>query len=305
LTRGDNTALSPDSTPIYQDREPDHLKPLLDEAGVERIIVVQAAETLGENFYTLGLARRYPFIAAVVGWVDPASPSIEEELLALTAVEHFRGVRPVRADNISIRWMADPALESGWRAIHNAGLVLEVLVQDPDELPVVTRLAETLPDLRIVLDHCGKPDIAGARFNPWAQDLGTLAELGNVHCKFSGLMNRASPDGSIDTIYRFAEHVVSVFGPDRIIWASDWPPLDLASSYAAWMVISRHLLGNLCPDRLLRQCRATVQDQIDNALASEEELHTCVGLSSERLISLHGSASPSAPPPEAASRWVS
>ena len=83
LARGDNLALLPSMAPIYRDREPEHLRPLLDAAGIDRIIVVQAAWTLAETLFTIGLSQRHPWIAGVVGWVDPLSPSLEEELAAL------------------------------------------------------------------------------------------------------------------------------------------------------------------------------------------------------------------------------
>ena len=245
LTRGDNLALSPSMTPIYRDREPEDLGPLLAAAGVDRIVVVQAAETLAENLYTLGLAARFPFIAAVVGWADPASPSIGEEIAALSAHPKFRGVRPVCDDNRTIAWMLDARLEAGWRAIQEAGLVLEILVQNPDEVVLATHFAEAHPDLTIVLDHCAKPDIAGGRFAPWAVDIAALARHGNVACKLSGLLNCAGPSVGADELRPYADHVLSCFGSDRILWASDWPPLELAATYARWRAVSLELLSSL------------------------------------------------------------
>jgi L-fuconolactonase len=253
LGRGDNTALSPAMTPIFRDREPDDLRPLLDAAGVGRIVVVQAAETLAENLYTLGLARRFSWIAGVVGWIDPASPSVIEEVVALSADPMFKGVRPVRDDNRSIAWMLDARLEPGWRAVRDAGIVLEFLVQNPDEIRLVTDFAARHRDMTIVLDHCGKPDIAGGRFAPWAADLAELAQLPHVACKFSGLLNCARPGAGADLLEPYVRHVLAVFGTDRLLWASDWPPLDLAASYAAWRRISLELLSGLS-----REARAKV-----------------------------------------------
>ena len=85
LARGDNVSLSPAEPVLWRDYEPADLKPLLDAAGIDAIIVVQAAMTLAETLFTLGLAARHPWIAAVVGWVDPRSPSLREELDALVA----------------------------------------------------------------------------------------------------------------------------------------------------------------------------------------------------------------------------
>jgi L-fucono-1,5-lactonase len=245
LARGDNLALSPSMAPIYRDREPDDLRPHIAAAGIERIVVVQGAETLAENLYTLGLAARFPFIAAVVGWVDPSSPSIGEEVATLSANPRFRGVRPVRDDNRTIAWMLDGRLEPGWRAIGDAGLVLEFLVQNPDEVGLVTHFVRTHRDMTIVLDHCAKPDIAGGRFEPWASDIARLAGHANVACKLSGLLNCAGPNAGAAELEPYARHVLSSFGSDRVLWASDWPPLELAASYARWREVSLELLAPL------------------------------------------------------------
>jgi L-fuconolactonase len=246
LKRGDNLALSPAMTPIYRDMEPPDLKPLLDSEGIERVIVVQAAWTLAETLFTIGLSTRFPWIAGVVGWIDPASPAIEEEIAALTLTGRLKGVRPVSADdNRSIAWMLDARFERGWRALAAAGLVLEFLVQNPDEVPLVTHFAHRHPELAIVLDHCAKPDIAGGRFEPWASDIAALADLSNVSCKLSGLLNCARPGAGAADLRPYAEHVIAVFGAGRVLWASDWPPLELAANYATWRRISLELIAGL------------------------------------------------------------
>ena len=103
------------------------------------------------------------------------------------------------------------------------------------------------PGLSIVLDHCAKPDIAGGRLEPWAADIAALALLPNVACKYSGLLNCAGPGAGAAELAPFAAHVLACFGPERLIWASDWPPLDLAASYARWREVSLDLLSGLSP----------------------------------------------------------
>ena len=115
LARGDNLALTPAMTPIYLYREPGNRKPLIDAAGIDRVIVVQAAWTLAETLFTVGLTARFPWIAGVVGWVDPLSPSVAEELAALSATGKLKGVRPVNADdNRSMAWMLDARMQRCW-----------------------------------------------------------------------------------------------------------------------------------------------------------------------------------------------
>lgn len=245
LARGDNATLSAAEPVLFRDYEPGHLKPLLDASGVDGVIVVQAATTLAETLFTLGLAERHPWIMAVVGWVDPRSPSLEEELAALAVNPRFRGVRPIRDDNASIAWMLDARLEPCWRLLAERGLVLEFLVQNPDEVPLLTHFAGRHPGLDIVLDHCAKPDIAGGRLEPWSSDIAALARHQNVACKFSALPNSAPPGADTDTLRPYSDALLATFGAGRLVWASDWPPLLRATDYARWRRISLELLAGL------------------------------------------------------------
>jgi L-fuconolactonase len=186
LSRGDNVALSSSMTAIYMDREPADLKPRLDAAGVGRVVVVQAAETLAETLFTIGLARKFTWIAGVVAWVELASHAVEEEVAALTWNSVVKGVRPVRDDNRSIAWLLDSRLERGFRALQDRALSFDILVQDWREIPLATLLAKLWPGLVFVLDHCGKPDVANHVFEPWARHIDELASLPNVMCKLSG-----------------------------------------------------------------------------------------------------------------------
>lgn len=247
LARGDNISINASMAPIYRDLEPPDLRPRLDAAGVERIVAVQAAETLAEALYLVGLSRRFDWIAGVVAWAEPASAAIEEELSALAGIPIVKGIRPIRDDNRSIAYLLDAQLERGWKALRANGLSLDILVQNWREIPLATTLARRLPDLAIVLDHCGKPDVKGGQFAPWASYLSELARLPNVSCKLSGLMNCAGPGAGLDDVRAYAEHVIAAFGPERVMWASDWPPLDLASDYAAWHRISTAVIAGLSP----------------------------------------------------------
>jgi len=248
LIRGDNLALSPSMTSIFRDIQPRDLKPKLNSAGVDRIVVVQAAETFAETLFIVGLARKFPWISAVVAWIDPASPSVEEEAAALSWIPVVRGVRPVRDDNRSIFWMLEQRYEKGWRAIAKNRLSLDILVQNWREIPFVTALAKNNPKLIFILDHCGKPDIAAGLLDPWARHIDDLAKLPNVMCKFSGLLNCAKPHAVAADLAPFTTHVLNAFTPSRVMWASDWPPLNLAADYKRWNAISVELLGHLSAD---------------------------------------------------------
>jgi L-fuconolactonase len=239
-------------TTIYKDRQPADLKPLIDAAHVRRVVVVQAAETYAETLFTIGLAVKARWIAGIVGWADLASPAIEEEIAALAWNPVVKGVRPVRDDNRSIAWMLDSRLERGFQAVQDKGLSVDVLAQNWREIPLVTLLAKRWPALSIVLDHCGKPDIANGAFDPWARHIDELASQPNTVCKLSGLLNCAGPGASAADLEIYIKRVLDTFGPGRVMWASDWPPLELASDYAKWKRISGAALQAL-PDAQRRQ----------------------------------------------------
>ena len=247
LSRGDNAALDPAMAAIYRDREPADLRPLIDAAHVERVVVVQAAETYAETLFTIGLARKTCWIAGIVAWADLASASVEEEMAALAWNPVVKGVRPVRDDNRSIAWMLDSRLDRGFQTLEDNALSLDILVQDWREIPLASLVAKRWPALAVVLDHCGKPDIANGVFGPWAHHVDELASLPNTLCKLSGLLNCAGPGAGAADLEIYVKHVLDTFGPGRVMWASDWPPLDLAADYPKWKRVSDLALQTL-PD---------------------------------------------------------
>ena len=153
----------------------------------------------------------------------------------------------MRDDNRSIGWLLESRYAAGLEQIEAAGLVLDALVQNPDEIPIVTKLAARHSGLRLVLDHCCKPDIKGGRYRPWADDIAALAQHPNVACKLSGLLNCAPPGAGADALQPFADHVLQLFGAERTLWASDWPPLLLAASYVHWWHVTGELLADIGP----------------------------------------------------------
>jgi len=97
----------------------------------------------------------------------------------------------------------------------------------------------------VVIDHCAKPDIAGNRWQPWAEDLAALARHTRVHCKLSGLVTEAGAHWSVEALQRYADHVLQCFGPERLLWGSDWPVVTLAASYSAWVAATEALLAGV------------------------------------------------------------
>lgn len=128
------------------------------------------------------------------------------------------------------------------------------------QLPVALELASACPDMTLVLDHCGVPDIAGGAFETWAADIDALAALPHVSCKLSGLTAYAGPDQDrAEAIRPYVDHVLSAFGPARMVWGSDWPVVDLGSGLPGWLDMTRDILTGLSPDEAADISHRTAQ----------------------------------------------
>jgi L-fuconolactonase len=243
IARGDYHWMTPEMS-IRRDYDADDLRPLLQAAGVDRIVLVQAAATVAETEFLLGLAQETPFVAGVVGWVDMAAGDAVETLERLSADPHFKGIRPMIHDIPDVDWMLRSDLIEAFRAVMRLGLSFDLLVRPPHLKNSLTLLSR-FPDLRAIIDHGAKPEIAEGRFDAWAEDMRRLARETNAWCKMSGLITEASPDWSVDDLRPYVDHLIEQFGPGRLIWGSDWPVLTLAASYADWADATDQLLAGL------------------------------------------------------------
>jgi L-fuconolactonase len=115
----------------------------------------------------------------------------------------------------------------------------------PRNLPALLRVLERHVEVEAVIDHCAKPDIARMGWQPWADDLAAIARHTSAHCKLSGLVTEAGSNWTVDALRPYVDHLLECFGPQRVLWGSDWPVATLAASYAAWSTATDALLGGL------------------------------------------------------------
>jgi predicted TIM-barrel fold metal-dependent hydrolase len=131
------------------------------------------------------------------------------------------------------------------RAIGATGRVFDMVFL-ARQLPVALELARACPDMTLVLDHCGVPDIAGGAMDPWRADMAALAALPHVNCKLSGILAYCAPgNASLEVVRPWVEHVIEVFGPDRVLWGSDWPVVNRGGGLPLWLDITDGLLAGL------------------------------------------------------------
>lgn len=247
IARTDYGWLTPELPALYRDFQPTDLQPLLALHQVTGTVLVQAAPSVAETRYLLGLASRHAFIQGVVGWVDLTAadaPSIIDELAEHPA---FKGVRPMLQDLPDDAWIADGPIAPAIDHLVKRGLNFDALVK-PRHLPHLLRFAQRHPQLSIVLDHAAKPDIAAGRFDEWRRDLAALARLPGMHVKLSGLVTEAGPGWTAGTLRPVVDTLLELFGPRATMWGSDWPVLNLAGDYAQWVRTSDELLAGLSAD---------------------------------------------------------
>ena len=130
----------------------------------------------------------------------------------------------------------------------------------PGQLPIACELAKACENTKLILNHCGVPDIAGNGLDPWKQDIKALAQIPNVICKLSGLMAYCAPGtSSLETIEPYVDHVLNCFGPNRMVWGSDWPVVNLAKGLPEWIAVTRKILGKLSADEASSIAYGTAQ----------------------------------------------
>ena len=244
LSRGDYDWLTPDFKAIYRDFAPADLDPLRRSQGIDGVVLVQAAATVAETEYMLGLAAETPWVRGVVGWVDLADRAAPVEMARLAANPRLKGLRPMIQDIPDDDWMLRADLDPAFRALLDLDLCFDALTL-PRHLKNLLALLDRYPDLRTVICHGSKPQIRDRAFEAWAADMTALARETGALCKLSGLVTEAAADWRQGDLRPYVDHLLATFGPDRLIWGSDWPVCTLAASYDAWHAAAVSLTADL------------------------------------------------------------
>ena len=213
--------------------------------GFGQTIVVQAVSSVEETEELLAVAAASGRVAGVVGWVDLADPEVAATLAALRARpggEALVGIRHQVHDEPDPDWLLRDQVLDGLAAVAAAGLAYDLLVRER-ELPAARAVAQRLPELPLVVDHLAKPRIREGAMEPWAGELAALARHPNVACKVSGLVTEADWNAwTPEQLGPYVRHAADVFGPDRLLFGSDWPVCLLAASYAEVVAATKEAL---------------------------------------------------------------
>jgi len=219
--------------------------------GIGETVAVQALADVAETRELLALAASHPLVAGVVGWVDLTDPGVAGVLAGLRGApggDRLVGIRAMVQDEPDPDWLRRADVQRGLRVLADAGLVYDLLVR-PAQLPAAAAVLPEHPDLAVVLDHAAKPEIATGRTEPWASGLAELAALPNVSCKVSGLVTEADHRSwTVEQIAPYVDRVATLFGPQRLLFGSDWPVCLLAADYGRVVELAERTLAGLPAD---------------------------------------------------------
>jgi len=251
LSRAEYPWLGPDLGVLNRDHGMDELLPMLDEAGIAKTVVVQSSDNDEDTAYMLELADACDRIGAVVGWVPLDRPAEAERRLAeLTRHPRFRGVRPGIHFMPDPEWLLRPDVGEGLALVEAAGLTLDIVSVRRRHLELVAELADRHPGLPMVIDHLSKPPIRRPEWEQaWRTNLAAAARRPNVYAKVSGMFPAGGPmdDWDAALLRPYLDFALEHFGPERLMFGSDWPICDLAGGFGKVWREYNVLFGALGP----------------------------------------------------------
>lgn len=228
---------------IRRDFLPGHLEGVLKENQIDGTIAVQVDQTISETNFLLDLAEENDFILGVVGWVDLKSKDLEHQLQAL---EHhpklvgFRHIVQAEADPV---FVLHPEFRRGLEMIFERGYTYDLLIY-PHQLPTALELLEHFPTAPIVIDHLAKPYIKAGYHKAWSLLMREIGAFPGVRCKWSGMITEANWDSwTADDLRPYLDTTAEVFGPQRLMYGSDWPVLNVAGTYERVLAVIRDYIS--------------------------------------------------------------
>lgn len=233
----------PRHAPIRRDFDLSDLRAVSEPLGITQTVLVQSLNSVAE---TVDLLTEP--VAGVVGWVDLTGPDVAGELARLRerpGGHRLVGIRHLVQSEPDPGWLARPDVLHGLGAVAEAGLAYDLLTF-PHQLPAALRAVVDVPELTFVLDHLSKPPIRSGEREPWETRIRALAARDNVVCKLSGMVTEADwTQWTVAELRPYADVVLEAFGPDRVLFGSDWPVCTLAASYARVVEAAQELTAAL------------------------------------------------------------
>lgn len=233
---------------LKRDFGPSDLKKEINAAGIDGVVSVQASQSLGETDALLEHALAEEFVRGVVGWFPLAENNVAEIIDPYADNALLKGVRHVVQDEPDDRFILGEAFNRGVSCLEEFGLVYDILIYERQLAPSI-EFVDRHPDLVFVLDHVAKPRIGDNVMEPWAALMKQMAERPNVSCKLSGMATEGNWENwTEEQLVSYMEVALDAFGPNRMMFGSDWPVALLAIDYQRWVGIVRQFISTLSED---------------------------------------------------------
>jgi len=230
---------------IRRDFLPNDLKKILDKVGIDGVISVQARQKIEETDWLLTLAEQYDFIKGVTGWLPLFDKKIESYLEKYSNNKNLKALRHVIQDEPDDNFILRDDFNEGIRLLKQFDLPYEILIFEK-HLPQAIRFVDRHPQQIFILDHMAKPRIKDKLFSPWKENIRQLAKRENVHCKISGMVTEANPKHwTYEELKPYFEIILDTFGPNRLMFGSDWPVCLTATTYQQWFEVVKRFIQEL------------------------------------------------------------
>jgi len=233
---------------LKKDYQPADLQVEIEKAEIEGVVSVQADQSMLETDELLDHAAQRDFIKGVVGWFPLADPAVEEVLAEYADNPWLKGVRHVVQDEPDDRFILGEAFNEGIRKLEQFDLIYDILIYER-QLGSSIEFVDLHPNLPFVLDHVAKPRIGDGLMEPWKEQMFEMSRRENVTCKLSGMATEAKwAEWTSDQLRPYMEVALDAFGPDRLMFGSDWPVARLAVDYMPWVKLCREFISSLSTD---------------------------------------------------------
>jgi predicted TIM-barrel fold metal-dependent hydrolase len=217
-----------------RDATPETLLDLMKANGVSKTVIIQVIHYRYDNSFLADVLKQYPGTFQGVCRVDPLDPAAPDHLSHLTE-QGFRGVRISPAGNESGDWFRGPLMPPLWKRCGQLKVPMTVLAPIT-RMPEVARLLEGMPDLMVVIDHMADCPIDQPSE---LEKLIALKRYPNVFVKISHTWSLSKqPYPWLDS-QEYVKRLHQAFGPQRLMWATDWPIIEGVSQYPKALSVVR------------------------------------------------------------------
>jgi L-fuconolactonase len=230
---------------IQKDFLPSDLEPILLKHKFDGCVAVQADQSEAETDFLIDLAEKNDFIKGVVGWVDLMADDVYDRLEHYAQFKKVKGFRHIVQGETDPDFMLRPKFKAGITELGAYDFTYDILIYHY-QLDQALRFVKLFPEQKFILDHIAKPDIKSGEYATWQTEIKKLALNQNVYCKVSGMVTEGEWTGWKPSDFKvYLDTVLKAFGPERLMFGSDWPVCLVAAQYDEMLQIVTDYIGSL------------------------------------------------------------